>query len=173
MKTVFSCSAGNHGPALCTIGTPPDLANLPCVGVGAFVSSEMMESEYALREKLQSNVYTWTSRDPCIDGGQGITVIAPGASIASVPIYTLNRQMLMNGTSMSAPHVCGAIALMISGLKQNHMAYSPYSIRRALSNTATKISYIDEFAQGSGLLNVNGAYERLTALNDRDDRDLR
>lgn len=29
---VWVASAGNHGPALCTIGTPPDLKELCCVG---------------------------------------------------------------------------------------------------------------------------------------------
>lgn len=103
----------------------------------------------------------------------GVTVLAPGASIASVPQFTLNRQMLMNGTSMSAPHVCGAIALMISGLLQNNIEYSPYSIKRALWNTATKLPYVDKFAQGSGLLNVEKAYENLISYHDRRERDMR
>lgn len=100
-------------------------------------------------------------------------MIAPGASIASVPQYTLNRQQLMNGTSMSAPHVCGAIALMISGLLQKNIEYSPYSIRRAITNTARKVAYIDEFAQGSGLLNVEEAYEHLVKYSGRAERDIR
>lgn len=106
---VWVASAGNHGPALCTVGTPPDIAQPSCIGVGAYVSPQMMEAEYAMREKLPANVYTWTSRDPCIDGGQGVTVCAPGGAITSVPQFTMSKSALMNGTSMAAPHVAGAI----------------------------------------------------------------
>lgn len=73
----------------------------------------MMEGEYSMREKLPANVYTWTSRDPCIDGGRAVTVCAPGAAITSVPEYTMSKSMLMNGTSMAAPHVAGAIGKTI------------------------------------------------------------
>lgn len=154
-------SAGNHGPALCTIGTPPDLAQSVCVGVGAYISPEMMEAEYVLRQKLPGNVYTWTSRDPTIDGGSGITVCAPGGAIASVPEFTFCKSMLMNGTSMSAPHVSGSIALVLSGLKQLNIDYTSYSIKRALSNTATRLSHVCYYGQGSGLLNVEKLFEYL------------
>lgn len=170
---VWIASAGNHGPALCTIGTPPDISQPSCISVGAYVSPDMMVAEYSLREKLPANVYTWTSRDPCIDGGQGVTICAPGAAITSVPEFTLNRQQLMNGTSMSAPHVCGAVALLISGLLKNKIDYSPYSIKRALWNTATKLGHVDPFAQGNGLLNVEHAYENLVKFHDRAERDVR
>lgn len=73
----------------------------------------MMEGEYSMREKLPANVYTWTSRDPCIDGGRAVTVCAPGAAITSVPEYTMSKSMLMNGTSMAAPHVAGAIGKIV------------------------------------------------------------
>lgn len=158
---VWVASAGNHGPALSTIGTPPDISTDSCVGVGAYVSPEMMESEYVLRQKLPGNVYTWTSRDPCIDGGSGVTVCAPGAAIASVPEFTLAKAQLMNGTSMSAPHVAGAVALIISGLKHLNIAYTPFSIKRAIWNTSTHLSYVDTFAQGNGLLNVEKLFDYL------------
>lgn len=53
-------------------------------------------------------------------------------------------------------------AILISGLKQKGIKYSPYSIKRAITNTATKLGYVDPFAQGSGLLNVEKSFEHLT-----------
>lgn len=77
------------------------------------------------------------------------------------------------GTSMSAPHVCGAIALLISGLLKNKIDYSPYSIKRAVWNTATRLQHVDKFAQGNGLLNVEAAFENLVKYHDRSERDVR
>jgi tripeptidyl-peptidase II len=170
---VWVASAGNHGPALSTIGTPPDIATDSCVGVGAYVSPEMMEAEYALRQKLPGNVYTWTSRDPCIDGGSGVTVCAPGAAIASVPEFTLSKAQLMNGTSMSAPHVAGAIAIIISGLKQLKINYTPFSIKRAIWNSSTYLTNVDPFAQGNGLLNVEKCFEHLKTYQNEVENKMR
>lgn len=132
-----------------------------------------MEAEYTLRQKLPQNVYTWTSRDPCIDGGQGVTICAPGAAIASVPEFTLAKQQLMNGTSMASPHAAGAVALLLSGLIQRDIPYSPFSVKRALWDSATYLNHVDPFAQGNGLLNVEKTFESLVQFSDAPDRDVR
>ncbi|XP_066603717.1 tripeptidyl-peptidase 2 [Prorops nasuta] len=166
-------AAGNHGPALCTIGTPPDISSSNIISVGAYVNPDMMIAEYSLREKMPGMPYTWSSRGPTIDGGFGVTVCAPGGAITSVPNYTLRKSQLMNGTSMASPHVAGAIAVLISGLLAKGCQFSPYSIKRALENTALFISHLDCFAQGSGLLQVEQAFENLVNYCDVPERDVR
>lgn len=78
-------------------------------GVGAFVSADMMAAAYSLRETMPASCFSWSSRGPTMDGDAGITVCAPGGAITSVPNYTLKYSEFMNGTSMAAPHVTGAV----------------------------------------------------------------
>ncbi|VVC95280.1 unnamed protein product [Leptidea sinapis] len=86
--------------------------------------------------------------------------------------FTLRNSQLMNGTSMAAPHVAGAVAVLISGLKEKQLPYSPYSMKRALENSATYLNHVEPWAQGCGLLNVERAFDILTKYPNEVERDV-
>mmetsp|Transcript_33172 Transcript_33172/g.65106 ORF Transcript_33172/g.65106 Transcript_33172/m.65106 type:complete len:1415 (+) Transcript_33172:43-4287(+) len=160
---IFVSSAGNSGPALSTVGAPGGTSE-GLIGVGAYVSPAMMEAEYQMRRPVQENMFSWSSRGPTYDGDQGVCISACGGAIAPVPTYSLQRNMLMNGTSMSSPAACGAIALLVSGAKQEGLPYTPMSVRRAVENTAREMNHLERLSQGCGLLQVPPSFLHLKAF---------
>ncbi|XP_018023008.1 tripeptidyl-peptidase 2 isoform X2 [Hyalella azteca] len=157
---LWVASASNHGPGLSTVGSPPDFYSDCIIGIGAYISPDMMRAEYSMMDKLPGTAYTWSSRGPTTDGGRGVSVCAPGGAITSMPSFTNKTSQLLNGTSMSSPHAAGCAALLLSGLRQAGRCYTPYSVRRAIQNTALRLD-LEPFVQGHGLIQVEKAFEYL------------
>lgn len=177
---VFVASAGNSGPGLASVGAPGGTSSA-VLSVAAWVSPEAAADAHALREPLhEGQQYNWSSRGPAPDGDAGVTLAAPGGAIAPVPSWTRQRRQLMNGTSMASPCAAGAIALVLSGLKQqeNHgeegvnriartslrtpRVITPHGLRRVLQATCLRSAWDAESvaAQGAGLIQVQAAFER-------------
>ncbi|KQK00668.1 tripeptidyl-peptidase 2 isoform X2 [Brachypodium distachyon] len=160
-RIIFISSAGNNGPALNTVGAPGGTSS-SIIGVGAYVSPAMAAGAHCVVQPPSEGMeYTWSSRGPTADGDLGVSISAPGGAVAPVPTWTLQSRMLMNGTSMSSPSACGGVALLVSAMKAEGIPLSPYTVRKAIENTAASISDVPEekLTTGHGLLQVDRAFE--------------
>lgn len=146
-------SAGNDGPAPGTISQPKNINNdttsVFCVG------STFKTSPY--------NISSFSSRGPSncpATGGLLIKpeVVAPGGAIRSaVGSSTYGNK---SGTSMAAPHVCGAILL----LKEAFPNLTGRQMKMALYLTATDLGAAGEDnIYGNGLINLPNTYNYLIA----------
>lgn len=87
-------------------------------------------------------------------GGTGnqVTLSAPGVSVNST--HLSNGYRSMSGTSMAAPHVAGAVALV----RRRFPAWTPLQVRHRLVTTATDLGFPgNDITYGAGLVNCDRA----------------
>jgi subtilisin family serine protease len=91
---------------------------------------------------------------------RGSEVVAPGVSINSTIPY--NDFGTSSGTSMAAPHVAGALALILS----YNSSLSNIEVRTLLQQTATDLGITGwDSTFGYGLINVTKAFQSLSAFS--------
>src|SRR5690606_7815809 len=69
----------------------------------------------------------------------------------------------------ATPTAAGAVALLISGARQTGIKHDAFRIRHAIISSGRYVPHIPAYKQGSGVLNVAGAWEILKALDDAPD----
>lgn len=164
-------SAGNDGPGVNTIGDP-GLAD-HVISVGASISKETWAANYGSNVTKKYAMLPFSSRGPREDGGFAPILTAPGASINTTqtwlpggPVKEAGYSLpagysMLQGTSMSSPQAAGATALLLSAAKQKNIELPPADLRTALTSTATHIDGVPAHAQGSGLINIVGAWKQI------------
>jgi serine protease AprX len=91
----------------------------------------------------------FSARGPTGDGRRKPDILAPGEKITStIPNGEVQR---MDGTSMAAPHVAGAAALIMA--RYPELIGRPARIKEILMNSATDLKREPNF-QGAGLVDV-------------------
>ena len=138
-------SVGNDGPAAATSVSP---ANYPeSFSVGAVDSTD--------------SLLNLSSRGPSACGG-GIYpgVVAPGVDIRTTDLFLgiPDAYVTKSGTSFAAPHLAGAMALLISAVPGLHLP----QLETALKNSATDLGVAGaDNDYGHGLVDVLRAYRLL------------
>lgn len=146
-------SAGNSGPNASTITKPKNINTNP---VNVFCVANISGTSWL--GGSNTPITSSSSRGPSTCGGTGSLLIkpevsAPGTSIRSSGSAT--GYTTLTGTSMAAPHVAGAVAL----LKQAFPNLTGKQILEALYYTARDLGTVGEDnTYGMGLIDVYAAY---------------
>jgi subtilisin family serine protease len=149
---VAAVAAGNSGPGFFSILTPGAAAN--AITVGATDKTDVMASFSSSGPAL----YDWIIKPD---------VVAPGVAInSSVPIGQCvlcdpSGYKELSGTSMAAPHVAGAAALLL----ELQPDLTPAQVKSALTGTAVRLDGVGSFKQGSGRIDVYGAATTAASLS--------
>lgn len=164
-------SAGNNGPGLNTIGDPAVTDN--AISAAASISKETYLANYGSVTRVPYQLMNFSSRGPAEDGGAKPTVAAPGSAISTTPLWQPGIPVaeagydlppgyqMINGTSMASPQTAGGVALLLSAGFANDKGLTPAAIRRAIVSSANWIPGATAAGQGSGLLDIPGAWNLL------------
>jgi subtilisin family serine protease len=98
----------------------------------------------------------FSSRGPTGDGRQKPDLLAPGEKITST--IPGEDSAVLDGTSMAAPHVSGAAALLME--RHSELRGRPDMVKRVLCDTATDLGRTREF-QGFGLVDTLRALQSI------------
>lgn len=118
------------------------------------------EELYQLKvEQKQASIAPFSSRGPVtINWQMKPDIIAPGVNILStVP----DGYDMLNGTSMAAPHVTGALAVM----KEARPTWTNEQLVHALQTTAIRLDGKKPTEQGAGLLDIEQAIDTTTIIH--------
>lgn len=128
------CAAGNSGPSANTVGYPARY--IETIAVAAIDDHD--------------SVPNFSSR------GREIAVSAPGVDVLST--WPGRKYRKSSGTSMAAPHVTGAVALMLEA----NPALTPSEIKSILQSTAVPLAGAGPDEQGAGVIDVAAALSRVS-----------
>ncbi len=150
-RTVIVANNQAGGISMDTTGAPTDVAafSISSQAIGdaliAFANANAAKGDYQRFEitSRQGDVISGGSlRGPTKNQYKDLTkpdITGPGTDIYAAYMASDGNYGLMSGTSMSAPHLAGAAAL----IRATHPDWTPYEVKSAIQTTAVQVGYME------------------------------
>lgn len=159
---IFTVASGNKGPGLSTMAVPGNAEQV--ISVGAYISPAMWEADFQWQVD-KGTLWYFSSTGPRKDGLLLPTVVAPGSAVSTVPRWSANDYLLLEGTSMAAPHVAGAVALLLDAAARHNLEVTPEAVKEAVAHGTKEIPHLNLVEAGNGLVYLPRAWEYLKSYN--------
>jgi endonuclease G len=110
----------------------------------------------AVSSSLPAKTAPFSSFGPTRDRREQPDIVAPGIDIVAAAATTKDKTLVESGTSMAAPHVSGAIALLFSYMSKHSSRVLPNAlqVRAALTQHAQNFSGHFTPSNGYGIIDV-------------------
>jgi subtilisin family serine protease len=152
---VVVTAAGNRGYRRSTVDAFADYASISITDPGNTEGVITVGATHRFMPHRYGVSY-FSSRGPTADGRRKPDLVAPGEKIEST--IPGRKSVLLDGTSMAAPHVSAAAALLMA--RHRELIGKPNRIKQILCDTATDLGRERHF-QGAGMLDVLRAMQSI------------
>jgi len=156
-------AAGNNGPGLNTVAGTAALPNI--ISVGAYANPFMWDKDYGWKVE-RSTLWYFSSAGPASDGTMVPMLVAPGSAVSTYPMWADRPYRLDEGTSMAAPHVAGAIALLMDAVTHKLYKNDTMAVYQALISGAEPLESYQAAEQGYGAVNLLRSWMLLRDMKD-------
>lgn len=155
---ILVMAAGNNGPGLESVNQSSDISSI--ISVGAYATPEMWKNDYGWNVK-SSTLWYFSPAGPGLHAGVAPLVVAPGSAVSCYPLWSSQSYRLVQGTSIAAPNLAGALALLLEASPSEDYLHKTRQVWEAVLNGASALPGYQPVEQGYGAVDLMGAWENM------------